>query len=150
MQAAGRAPCSACRGRSGDEKEKPIPDPYIVALTSIGLLIALVAWLPLVLRRLPLSVPIIFIGLGALVFALPFTPDILIPLDHPEVTERATEFVVIIALMGAGLKLDRIFGWRRWRVTWLLLGITMPLSILAIMGVSSGSVDVTSTSSTSS
>ncbi len=96
------------------------------------MLIALVAWLPLVLRQLPLSVPIIFICLGAIFFALPFTPRTLVPIEFPEMTERATEIVVIIALMGAGLKLDRIFGWHRWRITWLLLGITMPLSILAI------------------
>ena len=34
-----------------------IPDPYILALTGAGVLIALVAWLPLALRRLPLSLP---------------------------------------------------------------------------------------------
>jgi hypothetical protein len=33
--------------------------------------------------------------------------------------------------MGAGLKLDRPLGWRRWDVTWRLLAFTMPLSILA-------------------
>lgn len=54
------------------------------------------------------------------------------PLAYPEIAERLTEFVVIIALMGAGLKLDRIFSWRRWSVTWRLLAITMPLSIGAI------------------
>ena len=40
--------------------------------------------------------------------------------------------------MGAGLKLDRLFGWERWRTTWLLLGLTMPLSILAITGLGIG------------
>ena len=33
--------------------------------------------------------------------------------------------------MGAGLGLDRPVGWRRWAVTWRLLGIVMPLSIAA-------------------
>ncbi|NDV89414.1 hypothetical protein GTW51_22450 [Aurantimonas aggregata] len=33
------------------------PDPYIVVLTGMGFLIALVAWLPLALKRLPLSLP---------------------------------------------------------------------------------------------
>lgn len=33
---------------------------------------------------------------------------------------------------GAGLKLDRVFSWRRWSVTWRLLAVTMPLSIAAI------------------
>lgn len=108
------------------------PDPYIVMLTGLGLLIALVAWLPLALKRLPLSLPIVCIGLGAGLFLLPQVSDRPQPLTYPQFTERFTEFVVIIALMGAGLKIDRVFGWRRWSVTWRLLGITMPLSIGAI------------------
>ncbi len=108
------------------------PDPYIAVLTGLGLLIALVAWLPLALKRLPLSLPIVCIGLGAALFSLPQVTDRPLPLAYPEFTERFTEFVVIIALMGAGLKLDRVFSWRRWSVTWRLLAVTMPLSIGAI------------------
>jgi NhaP-type Na+/H+ or K+/H+ antiporter len=108
------------------------PDPYILILTGLGLLIALVAWLPLALKRLPLSLPIICIGIGALAFLLPQVTLRPLPVRYPEITERFTEFVVIIALMGAGLKIDRPFGWRRWIITWRLLGITMPLGILAI------------------
>jgi sodium/hydrogen antiporter len=36
---------------------------------------------------------------------------------------------VIVALMGAGLKIDRRMGWRRWGSTWRLLAIGMPLTI---------------------
>jgi NhaP-type Na+/H+ or K+/H+ antiporter len=95
-------------------------------------LIALVAWLPLALKRPPLSLPIICIAIGGAIFALPGVTLRPLPLDYPEIAERLTEFVVIIALMGAGLKLDRRFSWRQWRVTWRLLAITMPLSIAAI------------------
>jgi len=108
------------------------PDSYIIWLTFAGVLIALVAWLPLALKRLPLSLPIICIGLGAAIFSIPAVSLRPMPFDYPEITERFTELVVIIALMGAGLKLDRVFSWRRWGVTWRLLTITMPLSILAI------------------
>lgn len=108
------------------------PDPYILLLTGLGFLIALVAWLPLALKRLPLSLPIVCIGLGAALFISPKVSDQPLPVLYPEFTERFTEFVVIIALMGAGLKLDRVFSWRRWGVTWRLLAITMPLSIAAI------------------
>lgn len=110
-----------------------MPDPYILLLTGFGFLIALVAWLPLVLKRLPLSLPIVCLVLGAAAFLLPGVTLRPLPFDFPEIAERATEFVVIIALMGAGLKLDRRIGWRRWRVTWRLLAITMPISIAAIM-----------------
>jgi NhaP-type Na+/H+ or K+/H+ antiporter len=115
--------------------ELHMPEPYILWLTGCGVLIALVSWLPLALKRLPLSLPIICIGIGLAVFfskAAPFSP---MPMNMPKVTERLTEFVVIIALMGAGLKLDRPFHWRRWGVTWRLLAITMPLSIAAIMAI---------------
>ncbi|MFC0339585.1 cation:proton antiporter [Paracoccus niistensis] len=108
------------------------PDPYILVLTGAGFLIALVAWLPLALRRMPLSLPIVCIALGAAVFSLPGARLVPSPLDHPEFTERFAEFVVIIALMGAGLKLDRPFGWRRWEVSWRLILVTLPLSIAAI------------------
>lgn len=109
-----------------------MPNPYLLWLTGAGLLIALVAWLPLALRRLPLSLPIICIAIGAALFASPAAPLRPLPLLYPLVTERLSEFVVLIALMGAGLKLDRLFRWRGWGVTWRLLGITMPLSIAGI------------------
>jgi NhaP-type Na+/H+ or K+/H+ antiporter len=108
------------------------PDPYILVLTGAGLLIALVTWLPLALRRLPLSLPIVCIGLGAAIFSLPQVTLDPLPMLYPEITERFSEFVVIIALMGAGLKLDRIFSFRTWGITWRLIAITMPLSIAAI------------------
>jgi NhaP-type Na+/H+ or K+/H+ antiporter len=108
------------------------PQPYILAMTGAGLLIALVAWLPLALRKLPLSLPIVCIAIGALLFQMvpiPFRP---LPQEHPVFVEHFTEVVVLIALMGAGLKLDRPFGWRRWRVTWRLVGPTMLLTIAAV------------------
>lgn len=109
-----------------------VPEPYILWLTGAGVLIALVAWLPLALKRLPLSLPIICIAIGAGIFLLPAVSLRPMPLAFSQITERFTELVVIIALMGAGLKLDRVFSWRRWNVTWRLLGVTMPLSIAAI------------------
>lgn len=110
---------------------------YIVAITGLGILVLLVAWLPMVLKELPLSLPIVCVALGFLVFR--FTgleaPD---PLTYPKATERLTELVVIVALMGAGLKLDRRIGWRSWTITWRLLAITMPISILLIAAVGWG------------
>lgn len=109
-----------------------LPDPYILILTGFGLLTALVVWLPLALRKLPLSLPIVCIALGSAVFSIPQVTLRPLPTLYPEFTERFSEFVVIIALMGAGLKIDRVFRWREWRVTWRLLAITMPLGIAAI------------------
>jgi hypothetical protein len=42
-----------------------MPDPYILTLTGFRRLTALVVWLPLVLKKLPLSLPILCTALGA-------------------------------------------------------------------------------------
>jgi sodium/hydrogen antiporter len=100
------------------------------ALLGVGALLAGV--LPRLLERRPLSMPIIFLAVGMLVFALPTGlpgPD---PLAHPSLTTHLTEVGVIVALMGAGLKIDRPLGWRRWSSTWRLLAIAMPLTIAAV------------------
>ncbi|NEI03144.1 cation:proton antiporter [Rhizobium leguminosarum] len=108
-------------------------DLYIVTLTILGVVVLLTAWLPLMMRRLPLSLPIACLAIGAL---LAWSPFPLLPrfnpLENREFTERMTEIVVIVALMGAGLKLDRPIGWKRWMTTWRLLGIAMPLTIVAL------------------
>ena len=89
------------------------------------------AWLPRFLQGRPLSFPILYVGLGFALFSLPLgLPDPL-PLHNRGLTEHFTELLVIIALMGAGLKLDRPLSFRGWGVTWRLLGIVMPLTIAA-------------------
>lgn len=110
----------------------PAPDPYILFLLGLGGVVLLVGWTPVVLRRLPLSLAMICVGLGVIVFgsgALGFDPD---PRTYDTVTEKLAELVVVISLMGAGLKLDRRFGWRSWSVTWRLLGLAMPITIAAV------------------
>lgn len=109
------------------------PATYPLVLVGVGALIAVVVWVPLALRRFPLTLPIVCIALGAGFFTLFTGEDAPLPIAYPELTERLTEFVVIIALMGAGLKIDRPFNLRRWGTTWRLLAVTMPLSIVAIM-----------------
>jgi sodium/hydrogen antiporter len=106
-------------------------DPYIVLLVGAGVLILLVAWLPMALRELPLSLPMFCIAFGCAAFALS-AGDRPVPSDYPHAAERLTELVVIVALTGAGLKLDRPLAWQGWGLTWRLLGVAMPLSILGI------------------
>lgn len=106
---------------------------YIVLLLGFGCLVLLTAWLPMVLNRAPLSLPIVCVGIGAALGAGSLLPwAVPHPQEHLGLIERFTELVVIISLMGAGLKLDRKIAWRRWILTWRLLGIAMPLTILAL------------------
>jgi NhaP-type Na+/H+ or K+/H+ antiporter len=116
-----------------------ILDPYIIVLVGFGCLVLLTAWLPMVLARAPFSLPIVCVAIGAGIFALPMVAE---SVPHPQsqlaVVERFSEMVVIISLMGAGLKLDRRIGWSSWILTWRLLGIAMPLTILCLALLGSG------------
>jgi sodium/hydrogen antiporter len=114
-------------------------DEYILLITLFGTVVLLTTWLPTVLKGVPISLPIACIALGAIVAFLPLSsvPSVN-PLVSRVATERITEFVLIISLMGAGLKLDRPIGWRSWAITWRLLGISMPLTIAAIAALGWG------------
>lgn len=111
-------------------------NPIDLAYAVIGVGALLAGVLPRVLERRPLSMPIAFLGLGMLISLLPADlpePD---PLKYPQVATHLTEIGVIVALMGAGLKIDRPLGWRRWSSTWRLLALAMPLTIggVALLG----------------
>jgi sodium/hydrogen antiporter len=58
--------------------------------------------------------------------------DPLDPLADTDLIERITELAVIIALFGAGLRLDRALSWRGWNSTVRLISLAMPLTIAAV------------------
>jgi NhaP-type Na+/H+ or K+/H+ antiporter len=99
---------------------------------AVGLATLAAAVLPRLLVRAPISMAAVFLAMGALGFwLLPQLPDPS-PTEHPEVALHLTEVCVIVSLMGAGLAINRPFGWRSWNTTWRLLAITMPLSMIAV------------------
>jgi sodium/hydrogen antiporter len=110
----------------------PLPDPYIILLIGFGALVLLTAWLPMVLSEAPLSLPIACVIIGAAGSVLPIELATPHPSANLPFVERLTEFIVIIALMGAGLKIDRKVAWKSWMMTWRLLAIAMPLTILSL------------------
>ncbi|MFJ8128766.1 cation:proton antiporter [Streptomyces hydrogenans] len=87
------------------------------------------AVVPQVVFRRPLSMPMLFLAVGMLagLWAVP-TVD---PVRSRLWVEHATELCVIVSLMGAGLALNRPVGRRGWAGAWRLLGISMPLTIVA-------------------
>lgn len=106
---------------------------FIVA--GIGLLAA--AALPRLADGRAFSAPIFFVALGAGLGLLPLDlPPIVVGAEATEQarawTEHITEVVVIVALFGVGLAIDRPVGLRRWGSTWRLLGLAMPLTIAAV------------------
>ncbi|WP_339826312.1 cation:proton antiporter [uncultured Parasphingorhabdus sp.] len=96
-------------------------------------MIMMVAWLPLILKRMPLSLPIICVISGIVLFSFPpfeqYSPH---PVEAPIIIEMATELIVIISLMGAGLKISRPFSLDGWKIPIRLLGVAMPLTIIAV------------------
>ncbi|MDX2264398.1 MAG: cation:proton antiporter [Hyphomicrobiales bacterium] len=108
-------------------------DEYVVILTLFGVIVLITAWAPMLFKELPLTLPIACVAIGAAIFSVWDVPyAALHPTRHPVLTERFAEFVVIIALMGAGLKLDGAFHLKSWTAAWRLLTLAMPLTILAL------------------
>ncbi|AZM57072.1 cation transporter [Streptomyces sp. WAC 01529] len=101
----------------------------VFAWLGVGALVAAV--LPRVVAGRPVSLPVVFLVSGVVVYALPLPLPVVDPVEHRLVTEHVTEVCVIIALMGAGLALNRPVGRRLWASTWRLLGITMLLTVVA-------------------
>lgn len=115
-------------------------DKYELALAIAGLVALVAAWIPAYTESRPISLPVILLGLGAVCFALPLGLTFPDPLENLSEVERITEFAVILALMGAALKIDRPFGWRSWAPTWRALFISMPITIAAtaVLGAAIG------------
>jgi sodium/hydrogen antiporter len=81
---------------------------FYILLLVFGVVVLLTAWLPMVLRELPLSLPILCIALGAVLSWSVLSPIMPAnPLENGYLTQRFTEFVVTFALVDAGLKIDR-------------------------------------------
>jgi hypothetical protein len=66
----------------------------------LGLLIIGAAWLPALVHRSPLTLPIACVVLGFVLSSIPGTGPDRSLLEHPHLAERLTELTVIVALMG--------------------------------------------------
>jgi len=102
---------------------------YILLLVFLGLATLGVAWLPSLVKKYALSYPIVFVGLGALIYLLPLDLPDPTPLNNRTIATRMTELCVIVSLMGTGLKIDRPFSLKGWTLPFRLLLPTMILTI---------------------
>ncbi|SJM38090.1 K(+)/H(+) antiporter NhaP2 [Psychrobacter pasteurii] len=87
---------------------------------------------PYFLKRLPLSLPMLQVILGLTIGYLWTSFPFLSPIDNGTFVEKLCELVVLVSLVGAGIKLDTPLKYQRWRPTIRLLLITMPLCIVAM------------------
>lgn len=108
----------------------------IILLGIAGGLALVAAVLPKVLSRRPLSMPLVMllagVVLGLLPLPLPYSAVASNPSEHMDTVRRFTEIGLLLALAGAGLKVDRSVGLRAWGSTWRLLLFTLPLSVAAV------------------
>ncbi len=108
-------------------------DPYKLFLLLFGLVLLAAAWLPQLLKRQKITFPMAFVAAGIALYLVPLPLPLARadPLRYPLLAEFLAELAVLVALVGVGLRIDTRFSWRRWSLTWRLLAITMPLTILA-------------------
>ncbi len=108
---------------------------YLLIMLIIGAAALAMAWMPLISKKIKISYSLLYILFGAVVYifgdSLPL-PD---PIRKQTYTVHLTELVVIISLMGSGLKIDRPFSFKNWNLPLRLVSITMLLSIGAITGL---------------
>jgi NhaP-type Na+/H+ or K+/H+ antiporter len=107
-------------------------DVLVYVLAGVGLLVATIALSNQSGKTFTSA--IVYLALGAvaavvipLVGGTPFDP-----IEDASVLEHLTEVVVIIALFGTGLAVDRALHWRAWSHALRLLLIAMPLTIAAV------------------
>jgi sodium/hydrogen antiporter len=112
-------------------------DDYVLILTLTGAATFVMAWMPGFSEKTGISYSLFYILAGALLYlAVPeYLPDPL-PKNNENLTLHLTELIVIVSLMGSGIKIDRPFSFKAWSSPLKLIGITMLLCIgaAALMG----------------
>jgi NhaP-type Na+/H+ or K+/H+ antiporter len=109
----------------------------VYLLLGLSLLLAIV--LPQLVHRVPVSPPMVLVAVGMAIGLLPLDDSVsLEPQDHHALITHATEFTVLVSLMGVGLAIDRRLdprswrSWHSWSPVWRLLLVAMPLTILGV------------------
>ena len=107
-------------------------DKYVLLITAVGLAAFGMAWMPAISKRTGISYSIIYVLAGILIYSLfpnAFPdPD---PVSNNHVALRLSEMVVIISLMGTGIKIDRRFSFANWSTPLRLIFIAMLICIAA-------------------
>ncbi|MBA2433459.1 MAG: sodium:proton antiporter [Chthoniobacterales bacterium] len=103
----------------------------------IGVLLVLVALSSSMLKKLPLSTTMLYLGLGVALGPLGFGLFRLDPLSQSGLLERIAEVAVIVSLFTTGLKLRVPLRDKLWRVPVQLAFVSMTLTVglVALVGV---------------
>lgn len=106
-------------------------DPFNYYLLAAGFITLLAAVVPAIFHKKHLTPPVFYLLIGIVIAFAGRKYISFDVMEHVEVIKRVSEFVVIIALKNAGLKIKKPFSWITWKYSFRLLIITMPLTIIA-------------------
>ncbi|KAF2518776.1 sodium:proton exchanger [Flavobacterium salilacus subsp. salilacus] len=106
------------------------PEEYNFILLATGIIALLAAIVPVVMQNKIVSAPIVYIlcGIASYFLLLRFFFN---PMQYMETIKHVTEFVIIISLTNAGLKIKEPFRWHTWRSSFRLLIIAFPITMVA-------------------
>jgi NhaP-type Na+/H+ or K+/H+ antiporter len=108
-------------------------DSHHVLLAASGACVILAYWLPrFVSGREPVASALLMLAGAGAYAALPGMPAALDPTVAPRSWELITELTVVVALFGAGLRIDNVFVASSWRPTLRLLVVALPLTIAVV------------------
>lgn len=104
---------------------------HYLLLASLGFATLIMAWLPSISEKIKVSSPVILlpIGIALYLFGTPFGWNDLLWNDKSMMV--FSEAIVIISLMGAGLKIGGEYTLKAWKRPLLLITVTMPLTMVA-------------------
>ncbi|MFL9833668.1 cation:proton antiporter [Chryseobacterium terrae] len=111
-------------------------DQYQIILIILGAAIFSVALMPRISAKTGISYSVFYVVTGFILYLLfpHFLPDPL-PYNNESLTLHLTELIVIISLMGTGIKIDRKFSFRSWSSPLKLVAFTMLMCIGAAAAI---------------
>lgn len=104
---------------------------HYLIMAGLGFATIIMAWLPSFSRKIKISSPILLLLIGFILFWVGIPLGWPNPLWNDRGLMYFSEAVVIISLMGAGLKIGSNYSIRSWRKPLLLVFITMPLCMIS-------------------
>ena len=105
---------------------------HLLLMASLGVTTLVMAWLPSVSKKIKISYPIILLGIGVFLYYLGLPMPMSNLFDIDKQLMYFCEIMVIISLMGAGLKIGNDYRLKSWEMPFRLIVFTMPLTMIAI------------------
>lgn len=102
---------------------------YLISITIVGIAVLGMAWMPELTKKIKISYAIAYVLVGMMVYS--FIPNLPMPdpIKEREITLHLSELVVIVSIMGTGLKIDEPFSFKVWKIPFRLVTLTMLLCI---------------------